>query len=392
MNSSPNNSNKNTLDLILSFLQVSFLQGEDSLTPSQEEQLLNLSLGETQKWQALGFTPKILAEFIPEQASFFLTYYPEFVTFWQKHLGLYQDPKEALSLAEELSLDPIQSVMQHNLWHFWLPFAWRLKRHRDQQGRLWIQGIVGLQGTGKTTLTAILTWILDKWGYRCISLSLDDLYLPYADRLKLREEQPHLIWRGPPGTHDINLGLRVFEELQRQQEKTQLLRIPRFDKSLHNGEGDRGIPELVESPADILLFEGWFVGVYPLNEFNILLPNPVTLSPFTRYCNEQLSQYIPLWKCLDNLLVLYLPNINYSKGWRKGAEQKMRNQGQAAMTDETIDRFVAYFWEALPPDLFLNPVIQTPDTGTTRTIVAEIQNDRSIGQIFSAGAMPRCKG
>jgi len=375
-----NSAQTKPVDLILHSLA-----GGYSLTPPQEEQLWHLTLGETQKWQALGFSSEILAEFIPEQITFFRTYYPEFVTFWQKHLGL--DPNGVWAEGQSLTL--LESVMRHNLWHFWLPFAGMLKRHRDQHDRLWIQGIVGLQGTGKTTLTAILTWILDKWGYRCVSLSLDDLYLPYADRLKLQTEQPHLIWRGPPGTHDVDLGLRVFEELQPRDPMTQSLGIPRFDKSLYNGAGDRGKPEFVELPVDILLFEGWFVGLYPLNGLNTDLPNPLTLYPLTRYCNEQLNRYIPLWERLDNLLVLYLSDLTYSKGWRKEAEQKMRHLGQAAMTDETIDRFVAYFWEALPPDLFLNPVIQTPNPGIARTIGAEIQNDRSVGQIFLAGAMPK---
>ncbi|NJL21401.1 MAG: hypothetical protein HC895_12160 [Leptolyngbyaceae cyanobacterium SM1_3_5] len=35
--------------------------------------------------------------------------------------------------------------------------------------------------------------------------------------------------------------------------------LPRFDKSLHEGAGDRIDPERVDR-ADVILFEGWFVG------------------------------------------------------------------------------------------------------------------------------------
>jgi len=60
-------------------------------------------------------------------------------------------------------------------------------------GRPFVQGILGGQGTGKTTLAAILTLLLSHLGYRTLSFSLDDLYKTYPDRLRLRYDDPPLI-------------------------------------------------------------------------------------------------------------------------------------------------------------------------------------------------------
>ncbi|MHC5720383.1 MAG: glycerate kinase, partial [Nostoc sp.] len=123
-----------------------------------------------------------------------------------------------------------------------------------------IQGIFGGQGTGKTTMCKILSLILDQLGYRTLSLSLDDLYKTYSDRLLLTQQDPRLIWRGPPGTHDVDLGLKVLDQIRQSQSPVM---VPCFDKSAYRGAGDRTTPEMVTG-VDIVLFEGWFVGVRPI--------------------------------------------------------------------------------------------------------------------------------
>ncbi|HEY9644728.1 MAG TPA: hypothetical protein V6C88_00080, partial [Chroococcidiopsis sp.] len=88
-------------------------------------------------------------------------------------------------------------------WTLWLPLAIALATARRELDRPLIQGILGGQGTGKTTLAAALTVILTHLGYRVCALSLDDLYKTYAQRQQLQQHDPRLIWRGPPGTHDV---------------------------------------------------------------------------------------------------------------------------------------------------------------------------------------------
>lgn len=346
-------------------------QFQQLLNPNKLNQKLNQNNPEANSLQTqtalemfcLGADPRLLVQ---QQAEFFLNHYPEFEVFCHDRLGLYQH------------------IADH-LWFFWLPLAHGLKRQREQNQAPWIQGLVGLQGTGKTTLTKILTWILHQWGYRCLCLSLDDLYLPYSDRVQLQRENPDLIWRGPPGTHDVELGLAVLTALQAQTEHSGVW-VPRFDKSLHGGAGDRVAPEWISTPVDIVLFEGWFVGMAP-HPLVDALPSPLTQSPLTQYCNQQLHRYVPLWNLLNALLILHLPQRHCSKLWRKEAEQKMNPQGtlgQVGMTDNEIDRFVDYFWEALPPDLFLDRLTKIP----CPTQLVELQADRSIPRFLTLTPNP----
>ena len=183
-----------------------------------------------------------------------------------------------------------------------------------------------------------------------------------------------MIWRGPPGTHDVNLGLKIIEQCLASNNTNRIL-MPRFDKSAFNGAGDRTQPEAVDKP-DILLFEGWFVGVQPITEdcFNNL-PSPITTLKdiqFAKDNNQRLKAYLPLWDKLDSLIVLYPEDYRLSKQWRKEAEQKMIATGKTGMSDEECDRFVEYFWKALHPELFIKPLVKTAN------IAIEIRRDRSI--------------
>ncbi|WNZ44531.1 glycerate kinase [Leptolyngbya boryana CZ1] len=246
----------------------------------------------------------------------------------------------------------------------WLPLAFQIAHWRNAQSRVLIQGFLGGQGTGKTTLTKVLALLLNKLGYSTVSWSLDDLYLPYVDRVRLRTRDPRMIRRGPPGTHDVQLGIEVLQQFQRGEFP---IALPRFDKSAHGGEGDRSEPELI-TQADIILFEGWFVGVRPIvSEFEIVADRQ-----FAQAMNQQLQSYVPLWELLDRFVILYVPEYQLSKQWRKEAEHKMIAQGKAGMGDAEIDEFVEYFWQALHPELFIPPLLKQAD------LVLEIGDGHSV--------------
>jgi D-glycerate 3-kinase len=256
---------------------------------------------------------------------------------------------------------------------------------QQQLNRPFIQGVLGGQGTGKTTLAIVLQLILARLGYRTLSLSLDDLYKTYAERQRLQEQDPRLIWRGPPGTHDVALGLELLDHL-RQPNQHQSILVPRFDKSAWGGAGDRTTPEQVES-VDIVLFEGWFVGVRPIDPaiFDASTPPPIQTSDdraFARDMNEQLEDYLPLWERLDRLMVLYPTDYRLSQQWRRQAEQQMIATGKSGMTDSQIDRFVEYFWKALHPELFITPLTQDPKYVD---LVVEINPNRTLGAIYRPG-------
>jgi D-glycerate 3-kinase len=286
------------------------------------------------------------------------------------------------SVAEEILALPLKSIdLLGTLWKFWLPLAMQLATERQNLGRTLIQGILGGQGTGKTTLAAVLKLIFRKLGYNTISFSLDDLYKTYSERQQLREADPRLIWRGPPGTHDLELGVKVLGELQ-QIGKSKLIEMPRFDKSAWGGAGDRTKSEIV-TDIDLVLFEGWFVGVRPINHdfFNLNLPPIFTVADqqFADDMNKKLSDYLPLWEKLDRLIVLYPNDYRLSQAWRCQAEREMIAAGKSGMSNEEINRFVEYFWKALHPELFIKPLVNNCQWVN---LVVEIKSDHSVGRIY----------
>jgi D-glycerate 3-kinase len=311
--------------------------------------------------QAFGITPENVDEVIHRRSHLLKSILPEFNQFCQTTLQVQT-----------------QDMLQV-LWDVWLPLGIRLASVRQNLGRPLIQGILGGQGTGKTTMSKVLSLILQQLGYRTVSLSLDDLYKTYSDRLALTQRYPRLIWRGPPGTHDIDLGLNILDQIRLCQSP---VIVPRFDKSAYGGAGDRTTPEIVPG-VDILLFEGWFVGVRPINPdaFDTAPPPIITDEDrqFARDLNHQLRDYLPLWERLDSLIVLYPTDYRCSLKWRKQAEQQMIAAGKSGMNDLEIEEFVNYFWRSLHPELFIQPLVKDL---TVVDLVIEIYPDHSFGGLY----------
>lgn len=272
-----------------------------------------------------------------------------------------------------------EQIILETLWKLWLPLGLKLAAERLKLNRPLIQGILGLQGTGKTTLGFILTLILHHLGYKTVTISLDDLYKTYAERQRLQAKDPRIVWRGPPGTHDIELGITILEQLHYSK---QVVNIPRFDKSRWQGQGDRIQPEVVKD-INIVLFEGWFVGVRPINDnsFDTLLPPMQTAGDrqFARDMNQQLKAYLPLWERLDKLLILYPTDYRLSKQWRQQAERQAIASGKSGMTDAEVNTFVDYFWRSLHPELFVKPLLENPNLVD---IAIEINSDRIVRKIY----------
>ncbi len=327
-------------------------------SPDERQQLAELELSDRRRSEAFGITAANVETVIEQRSQFFYT-------LLQHNCNLPQIPAR-------LEL----------LWKLWLPLATQLIQSYQSLNRPIIQGVLGGQGTGKTTLGQALTAILTFQGYRTLSLSIDDLYKTYADRQQLRLVDPRMVWRGPPGTHDLEMGLRVLEELRLGKAS---VAVPRFDKSLHNGGGDRISPETI-SGVDVVLFEGWFVGCRPVEDhFFNHPPEPILTESdrqFARDINQKLKDYLPLWDCLDRLMVLYPTDYRLSKQWRQQAEQEMIATGKPGMTDAEIEQFVDYFWKSLHPEFFISPLVQNPHLAD---LVVEINADHSVGQIYRPG-------
>jgi D-glycerate 3-kinase len=103
-------------------------------------------------------------------------------------------------------------------------------------------------------------------------------------RLKDRHPSNRLLsGRGQPGTHDLELGTNVLDELQEiNKSKSTVVHLPVYDKSLHSGFGDRTAETVdVQGPIDVVVFEGWMLGFYPIpeNTLRARYENPTTTLP-----------------------------------------------------------------------------------------------------------------
>ncbi|MGY6529907.1 MAG: glycerate kinase [Cyanobacterium sp.] len=240
----------------------------------------------------------------------------------------------------------------------WMPLTIHLADKFKAKSQPLLVGVLGSQGTGKTTLTQILKHLLAQENINSETISLDDFYKTYEERKELQKFDPRLIWRGPPLTHDVPLALEVLQTLLASNPVV----IPRFDKSLHNGKGDRTLTsDKITKRVDIIFFEGWFVGVKPIPEekFNNP-PYPIITEndrQFAKDCNQRLKEYLPLWELIDYQIILNPIDYRHSLPWRQEAEEKMKAQGKTGMGKQEIKEFVEYFWKALHPELFITALI-----------------------------------
>jgi D-glycerate 3-kinase len=333
-----------------------------TLTTDQRTELSQWMLGDRYWSATFNWTLETIDAVIQDQTQLLIQIYPQIQRFWQEEC---QIPTSCLQ----------------TLWQVWMPLALQLAQAREQQDRPFIQGILGMQGAGKTTLTRVLQLILQQLGYSCCSLSLDDLYKTYAERQKLYAQDSRLQWRGPPGTHDVSLGLQILDQF-RAGNSTAAIQIPRFDKSAFDGQGDRSGFESVPR-ADILLFEGWFVGAKPIDPKQFAqAPAPICTAAdreFAADMNRRLQDYLPLWERLDSLMVLNLTDYRLSKQWRQEAEHKAIATGHTGMSDAEIDQFVDYFWQALHPELFVKPLVTDEDGAD---LVITINADHAIESVY----------
>jgi len=215
-------------------------------------------------------------------------------------------------------------------------------------GGLRVLGVSGLQGSGKSTLAAQVVALAREAGLAAAGVSLDDFYLTAEQRAALaREVHPLLATRGPPGTHDVALGLRTFDALRAGGTPP----LPRFDKL-----GDDRLPEAAWTRAhealDLLLFEGWCLAVPPEAETALQVPlNALERDEdpdgtWRRWCNAALAHDYPaLWARIDRLWFLQPPGFEVVYRWRREQEQALgaAEPGRPGMDDAALARFIQHY-------------------------------------------------
>lgn len=213
-----------------------------------------------------------------------------------------------------------------------------------------IIGICGAQGSGKTTLTGKLLMRCESEGICAASLSLDDLYLTRSEREELaRSVHPLFAVRGVPGTHDIALGMEIFDLLGAGES----VAMPRFDKA-QDDRCDAASWNYAPAACQLLFFEGWCVGAMPqsgddLREpVNALEAGEDEQAIWRRFANAALAgPYRALFDRLDRLILLAAPGFDVVHQWRAQQESELReqvgNDAPGLMDDAAITRFIAHY-------------------------------------------------
>ena len=211
---------------------------------------------------------------------------------------------------------------------FLIPVCFWIARKTNKKKPL-IVGLAGGQGTGKTTITSIITIILKKYFKLSVfKISIDDFYKTRNQRTLLsKNKHPLLMTRGVPGTHDANIMLNFFKKIKVKKFKS--LKLPKFNKAIDD-RCKQSLWYKIKSKPDVIILEGWCVGARSQNFRELRKPinsleriHDQTFK-WRQYVNYQLkTKYKKLFNQLDGLLFLKAKNFSLLRRWRLKQEKKL---------------------------------------------------------------------
>jgi D-glycerate 3-kinase len=274
------------------------------------------------------------------------------------------EPEQALSLLRAAGLPALDPQL---LAGFALPMLRQLAaQHRDGV-RLPLLALNGPVGVGKSSLGRVLEALAPAFELRLRVASIDDLYLPWPERQRRLAGNPFGVSRVPPGSHDLDLLLAGLASWR----QSGVLRLPRFDKTLVQGQGDRC--GWRQGPCDALVLEGWLLGcqalgaealAMALGTWDLSRPGPgdaPALEPleldWLETWDRQLAAYGPLWQACDGLWVLRPLSWTLPRRWRFQAEARQRRRGGGWLPADDLAQLVRSSLCSLPPLLYQDPLV-----------------------------------
>jgi D-glycerate 3-kinase len=255
-------------------------------------------------------------------------------------------------------MQELEANVQHAL-NILLP---KIKCQHEQSTTPIILGVSGLQGSGKSTWASEIVEILtSQHGLHTVAFSLDDLYKTHDDLVAQRNRDPQnklYRTRGQPGTHEEHLAAKFFRELETYQGEGEL-KIPSFDKSKFNGEGDRA-PEqdwpVLSRKPDVVVFEGWCVGFQPLPasaveaKYKLAVGGKLSVNTPAQHqlnhlleINDNLKRYCDAFmgpQHFDFFIHLDTTDLHNVYTWRLQQEHKMIEAKGSGMSDEQVRAFI----------------------------------------------------
>lgn len=280
----------------------------------------------------------------------------------------------------------------------------QLKLHRNHSSNgVFFIGLNGLQGVGKTTLVNLLeqTLLRPPYSLNVVVLSIDDLYLTHADQLALAALDPSnklVQHRGEPGTHDMHLAAKVFDDLANGKHTW----VPSYDKSLFAGKGDRKqreewkeVNKEGEPKVDVVLFEGWCVGFTALEDEQVEAKwkasvkaheSSLTEAPTTTlwqhsldhllFVNNKLREYATITDRFNAMIHIDALDTNYVYKWRLQQEAEMRAAKGTGMSDDQVIHFVDGYYPAY--ELYTDKLRQGVLSGRERQLRLVVNENRKV--------------
>ena len=260
------------------------------------------------------------------------------------------------------------------LWSVGLPL---LSLGDQWLGERRLLGLSALPGCGKTTLGQWIEAAAKELGLSIQVVSLDDFYFE-AERLDAAiSGNPWGVPRALPGSHDLEL---LQECLQVWRQGDHVL-MPCFDKAKRQGRGDRSGWRRCD--ADLLIFEGWFVGCRSnanptADEPHLEIPLTPQELEWRQKLQPVLALYEATWSCFDQLWQLRATDFNAPWRWKRQQETTLQAERGASLSSSELDRFIRMILCSLPSSSF-----QT----MRADVVVEVDPDRTLKRIHLQGAI-----
>lgn len=225
----------------------------------------------------------------------------------------------------------------------------------------WLVGLQGTQGSGKSTVSLFIKTLLQQcFDLNVVVLSIDDFYNTHQERIELSNTvHPLLCTRGVPGTHDVDLIFNTLTQLS-ELKSGQTSTVPSFNKAMDDRSVQSQWPQ-VSGKVDIILFEGWCMGLPAQSSTELLAPlndlekNEDRDASWRTYVNQKLvNEYAEIFNQLEELIVLQAPSFECVYSWRLLQEEKLQQKMQALtlscddqplriQTPEQIQRFISHY-------------------------------------------------
>jgi D-glycerate 3-kinase len=154
----------------------------------------------------------------------------------------------------------------------------------------------------------------------------------------------------------MQLARELFAALQQGTET----KIPAYDKSAHNGQGDR-VPSsqwktvngLDQPKIRVVIFEGWCVGFRSISPEEIKRKQAAPSTTLHKhrlqellFVNEKLKDYDVMTDAFDAFIHIDAEETGYVYEWRLEQEAALRRETGSGMTDEKVREFVDGYYPA----------------------------------------------